>query len=218
MGATRSPPPCARSRSRPTRPPRSSPTRAWPWSQSWPSTAPRSPGAKWSSAGCRSCRPGACPACFAPSRRSWGPSGSPTWPTRPGSASAPLPNLRPLRGPPTGAADSSPRPALLRAECSPAGRRDGQPPVTVLAGGTRLRRVLLRWQAPQPSRSRTVPPGARALTLRESRRGPLAYPSPAAGTAADWPPRGSGAATPDGALRAIDATARPRRLRQRSRA
>jgi hypothetical protein len=46
----------------------------------------------------------------------------------------------------------------------------------------------------------------------------------AARTAADWPPRGSGATAPQGALRAIDSTARlrswracgPRRLRQQS--
>jgi hypothetical protein len=38
--------------------------------------------------GCRWWRPGACQACFVPSRRCWGPSGSPGWPTRPGSASA----------------------------------------------------------------------------------------------------------------------------------
>jgi hypothetical protein len=33
-------------------------------------------------------RPGACQACFASSRRCWGPNGSPLWPTRPESASA----------------------------------------------------------------------------------------------------------------------------------
>ncbi len=32
------------------------------------------------------------PACFVASRRCWVPSGSPGWPTRPGSASTPLPN------------------------------------------------------------------------------------------------------------------------------
>jgi hypothetical protein len=36
---------------------------------------------------CPSCRPGGCPACFAPSRRCWGPNGSPPWPTKLGSAS-----------------------------------------------------------------------------------------------------------------------------------
>ena len=51
--------------SRPTKPPRSWPTPAWWWCRSWPSTAPRSPGARSSSTGCRSCRPGACQACFA---------------------------------------------------------------------------------------------------------------------------------------------------------
>ena len=35
---------------------------------------------------------GACQACFVPSRRCWGPSGSPGWPTRPGSASTPPPD------------------------------------------------------------------------------------------------------------------------------
>jgi hypothetical protein len=39
-----SPPHCGRCRSRPTRPPRSCPTRAWRWCRSWLSTVPRSPG------------------------------------------------------------------------------------------------------------------------------------------------------------------------------
>jgi hypothetical protein len=37
--------------------------------------------------GVRSWQPGACQACFVPSRQCWGPSGSPGWPTRPESAS-----------------------------------------------------------------------------------------------------------------------------------
>jgi Nuclease-related domain len=53
---------------RPTRPQSSCPTRAWPWCPSSLSTAPRSPGARSSSTACRSCRPGACRACFASSR------------------------------------------------------------------------------------------------------------------------------------------------------
>jgi hypothetical protein len=53
---------------------------------------PRSPGARSSRRAYRSCRPDACQACFASFRRCWGPSGSPGWPTRPGSASTPLPN------------------------------------------------------------------------------------------------------------------------------
>jgi hypothetical protein len=44
MAATPSPRPCGPSRSRPTRPPWSCPTRAWRWYRSWPSTAPRSLG------------------------------------------------------------------------------------------------------------------------------------------------------------------------------
>jgi hypothetical protein len=40
-----SPPSCGRCRSRPTGPPRSWPTPKW-WCRSWPSTAPRSPGAR----------------------------------------------------------------------------------------------------------------------------------------------------------------------------
>ena len=52
----------------------------------------RSPGARWSPTACRSWRPGACQACFSASRRCWGPSGSPGWPTRPGSASTPPAN------------------------------------------------------------------------------------------------------------------------------
>ena len=91
-------PHCRRCRSRPTRPPRSCPTRAWRWCRSWPSMAPRFPGARWSPTGCRSCRPGACHACCAASRRCWDPSGSPGWPTRPGSASTPPPNLQPIQG------------------------------------------------------------------------------------------------------------------------
>ena len=49
---------------------------------------------------CRSWRPGACQACCAPSRRCWAPSGSPAWPTRPGSASTLPPNLCNVAGPP----------------------------------------------------------------------------------------------------------------------
>jgi hypothetical protein len=47
------------------------------------------PGEGWSWTGCRWWRPGTCRACCANSRRCWGPSGSPSWPTRPGSASTP---------------------------------------------------------------------------------------------------------------------------------
>jgi hypothetical protein len=54
---------------RPTKPPRSCPTRAWRWCRLWPSTALRSPGVRSSWMGCRSCQPGAWQACFAPSRR-----------------------------------------------------------------------------------------------------------------------------------------------------
>src|SRR4029450_1891758 len=45
--------------------------------------APRSPGARSSWRACRWCRPGGGRACFANFRRCWGPSGSPSWPTRP---------------------------------------------------------------------------------------------------------------------------------------
>ena len=65
-------PRCARCRSKPTRPPRSCPTRAWWWwwwCRSWPSTASRSPGARSSQTVCRWWRPGACRACCASSRR-----------------------------------------------------------------------------------------------------------------------------------------------------
>jgi hypothetical protein len=64
-----SPPRCVRCRSRPTRPPRSCPTRAWRWCRSWPSTAPRFHGARSSWRVCRWCGPGACQACSASSRR-----------------------------------------------------------------------------------------------------------------------------------------------------
>jgi Nuclease-related domain len=88
-----SPRSCGRCRSRPTRPPRSWPTRAWRWCRSWRSMAPRSPEARSSWTVSRSCRPGDCHACCALSRWCWDPSGSPTWPTGPGFASAPPPNL-----------------------------------------------------------------------------------------------------------------------------
>ena len=39
-------------------------------------------------------RPGGCQACCAPSRRCWGPNGSPPWPTRPESASGLPPDSR----------------------------------------------------------------------------------------------------------------------------
>ena len=83
-----SPPHCERCRSRLTRPPRSCPTQAWQWCRSWPSTAPRSPGARSSWTAYRWCRPGVCQACFANSRRYWGPNGSPRLPVRPEFASA----------------------------------------------------------------------------------------------------------------------------------
>jgi AAA domain len=47
------------------------------------------PWARWSPTGCRSWRPGGCQACCVSSRRCWGPSGWPAWPTRPGPASTP---------------------------------------------------------------------------------------------------------------------------------
>ena len=65
MAATRSLRPCRRCRSRPTRPPWSCPTRVWRWCRSWPSTAPRSPGARSWWRVSRSWRPGGCQACVA---------------------------------------------------------------------------------------------------------------------------------------------------------
>jgi Nuclease-related domain len=62
------------------------------------STAPRSPGARWSYKVCRWCQLGVCQACLAISRRCWGPSRSPTWPTGPGFASTPPPNPPPMGG------------------------------------------------------------------------------------------------------------------------
>jgi Nuclease-related domain len=47
------------------------------------------PGARWLRTGCRWWRPGACQACFGPSRRCWRPSGSPAWPIGPGFAFGP---------------------------------------------------------------------------------------------------------------------------------
>ena len=64
------------------------PDRAWRSGRLWPSTVLRSPGARSWRAVSRWCRPGACQACFVPSRRCWGPNGSPPWPTRPEAASA----------------------------------------------------------------------------------------------------------------------------------
>jgi hypothetical protein len=87
-GRYSSPPPCGRCPGRPTKPPGSCPTQAWRWCRSWLSTAPKSLGERWSARACRSWRPGACQASFADSRRCWGLSGSPPWPTRPESASA----------------------------------------------------------------------------------------------------------------------------------
>jgi hypothetical protein len=54
-------------------------------------------GERWSMRACRSCRPGACQASFAHSRRCWGLSGSPPWPTRLESASARPPDLRHIK-------------------------------------------------------------------------------------------------------------------------
>jgi penicillin amidase len=86
--------------------------------------------------------------------------------------------------------------------------------------GTRRRRVLPGWQAPQPCRPGLGPRWSGRLDLRWSLRALAAYPSPARRriTAGHAPLRGSGA------LRAIDASARlrswrtfgPRGLRRQS--
>jgi hypothetical protein len=84
--------------------------------------------------GCRWWRPGACPACFASSRPFWGPSGSPAWPTRPGSASTPPPNLQPMQAS-NGATElllSAPLPAQPDAHLG--GGRGRQLPAGVVAG------------------------------------------------------------------------------------
>jgi hypothetical protein len=95
-------------------------SRAWatrsPAGRSWPPITPgwprRSP--TWTSRsrrpgplgqgghrrGAGGWRPDACPACFVPSHRCWGPSGSPGWPTRPEFASI-LPPERQRSGPAT---------------------------------------------------------------------------------------------------------------------
>ena len=48
-----SPPPYGWRTSKPTRPQGSCPTWGWSWCRSWPCTAPRSPGPRWSPTGCR---------------------------------------------------------------------------------------------------------------------------------------------------------------------
>jgi hypothetical protein len=58
----------------------------------WPFMAPRSPG-KVVMNGVPVVAARVCRACFVPFRRWWVPSGSPGWPTRPGSASTPPPDL-----------------------------------------------------------------------------------------------------------------------------
>jgi len=98
--------------------------------------------------------------------------------------------------------------------------------------GTRLRRVLLRWQVPQPYRPDLVHGDRGGWTYASPYAGPYAHqrrtPHPAgrritAGHAPrgasrphnprpTGPPRGSGAAAAGGALRAIDPSARPRLL------
>jgi hypothetical protein len=104
------------------------PTQGWPWCRSWPSTAPRSPGARWSPTACRSWRPSACQACFSPSRRCWDPSGSPGWPTRPGSASTPPANLFHSQGLQVGQRESSScLPMRTREAAVTASRRSARP-------------------------------------------------------------------------------------------
>jgi hypothetical protein len=129
---------------------------------------------------------------------------------------------------------------LLRSSCRrrrhhPAGEFGRPPPsrltettatpsATVGGGeGTRLRRVLLRWQAPQPcpthqrlgSRgpARGGDPTATPTSIPTAFPPPqMAYPLPPGGwiTAGLAPLGGSGAAAPSGALRAIDSSAWPR--------
>ena len=57
----------------------------------------KSPGTRSSWTGHGWWRRGACQAGCAPSRRCWGPSGSPLWPTRPGSAFTLPPDPQPAR-------------------------------------------------------------------------------------------------------------------------
>jgi hypothetical protein len=141
------------------------------------------------------------------------------WIRRPPKAAPPSRRVRPQ--------------ASIALDRTPASRR---PPATVGGGeGTRLRRVLLRWQAPQPCRSqpRATVVKTVAPTL-DSTQNPTLDPTPAtrvpppcleAGSSLvlpprgasrpqkprpTGPPRGSGAAAPQGALRAIDSSARPR--------
>jgi hypothetical protein len=124
-------------------------------------------------------------------------------------------------------------------------RRWGRPATVGSGVGTRLWRVLLRWQAPQPcpAHRRYCSPGPASgpRPLRESLRRPPAYPSPpmrrvrpgyapswgqsAAKTAADWPPSG-GVERPRRVVRftrlmqrrsrAFWRTCGPRRLRRQS--
>jgi hypothetical protein len=138
------------------RPPRLCPTRAWRWCQSWPSTAPRSPGARWSPAACRWCRPGACQASFATSRRCWAPSGSPGWPTRPGSASTPPPNLQPPQDPQLVRQKSFPfpfPPCRMRTWRRPRRPAAGQ---SLSREGMRPPYVALHWQALSARRYRPM--------------------------------------------------------------
>ena len=85
----------------------------------------------------------------------------------------------------------------------------GPAPATVGGGeGTRLRRVLLRWQAPQPCRSR---PGATMAEMVDPYAGP--YAEPYAGTYAGHPrtpsPAGSAVCPGQAPLGGVE---RPRRM------
>jgi hypothetical protein len=92
-------------------------------------SAPPDCSATWSDTGGRSCTTWPSPAArplparpmlrFAPSRRCSGPSGSPLWPTRPGSASTPPLDPPRLRGPQMARLLSSTLPLRCRAACAP---------------------------------------------------------------------------------------------------
>jgi hypothetical protein len=84
-------------------------------------------------------------------------------------------------------------------------------------GRTRLRRVLLRWQAPQPCRSRPGchrgPGGLTPTSFPRRRGGVPSYPACLHLSRSCPPEGGRGAAAPGGALRAIDPSAWPRSWR-----
>jgi hypothetical protein len=163
---------------------------------------------------------------------SWPPTTRRTCPaTASPQAAGTAPSFNPCRASHLVRRNSPPSPSPpCPAGCSPEGGRDDQPPAAVMAGGDAFDTCCFAGEL----RSLLVPPDVIVARALDHTLVPALIPThatrvPLVGRRKDhrWlcPTRGSGAAAPQGALRAIDSTAHPRswrtcgprRLRRQSR-